>query len=156
MERFMLREATSEDMQLLFEWTNDPEVRAQSFCSDPISLDTHQRWFSEKLKCANAQIWILTDCGLPIGQIRCDCNDEEEGIISYSIARDCRRQGHGKRIVQMAYDQIRLRFPKVKRIVAFVKPENIASQRVFLSNGYTDESSRFVLPVSRRIAEETP
>jgi len=149
MENFVLREATSDDMQLLYDWTNDPEVRAQSFSSELISLADHQNWFAGKLKSDSTQIWILTDCGLPIGQIRCDCNDAGEGIISYSIASTHRRQGHGKRIVQMAYQSIYTRFPQVKQIVAFVKPDNIASRQVFLANGYSEEPTRFVLPVTR-------
>lgn len=133
-------------MELLFDWANDPEVRAQSFSSDQISLADHEKWFLEKLNSPIAQIWILTDSGTPIGQIRCDCKGDE-AVISYSIALDYRRQGHGTRIIQMAHEQIRLRFPQMKRIVAFVKPENTASRRVFIANGYTDESTRFVFPL---------
>ena len=145
MEKYVLREATAEDMMLLFDWTNDSEVRAQSFSTNAISLSDHQNWFSGKLCSDCAQIWILTDDGLPIGQIRCDCNAEDEGIISYSISCKNRCQGHGKRIVELVREKIQNRFPRVKRIVAFVKPENVASRRVFLANGYEDQTSCFVL-----------
>lgn len=149
MGEYLLREATADDMMLLFGWTNDSEVRAQSFSTDAISLSDHKRWFSGKLCSDCAQIWILTDDGLPIGQIRCDCNAEAEGIISYSIACTHRCQGHGKRIVQMVQEKIKTRFPHVKQVVAFVKPENIASRQVFLANGYEGETTRFVLRLQR-------
>lgn len=144
MSEYTLREATLDDMQLLFDWRNEPEARVQSFCSDAISLAEHQKWFSEKMKSDLTQIWILTDCGQPIGQIRCDCNDKDEGVISYSIDPAFRRQGNGKRIVRLAHEKIRARFPQVTQLVAFVKPENLASRRIFVANGYKDESTRFV------------
>ena len=149
MVEYTLREATPDDMLLLFDWTNDPEVRAQSFSSDAISLANHQNWFSGKLCSDCAQIWILTENGVPVGQIRCDCNEQNEGVLSYSIANGHRCKGHGKRIVQMVQEKIQTRFPRVETIVAFVKPENAASQHVFLANGYEGETERFVLRLPR-------
>ncbi|MGH9508910.1 MAG: UDP-2,4-diacetamido-2,4,6-trideoxy-beta-L-altropyranose hydrolase, partial [Terriglobales bacterium] len=44
-----LRRATEQDCRLLWEWANDPDTRANSFSSELIPWDDHQRWFRAKL-----------------------------------------------------------------------------------------------------------
>lgn len=39
-----LRKAEQSDMDLLFEWANDPAVRKNSFRSDPIPYADHVKW----------------------------------------------------------------------------------------------------------------
>ena len=45
---FSLRKVTEGDMGLLFKWANDPVVRKWSFNKQPITLEEHKCWFSEK------------------------------------------------------------------------------------------------------------
>ena len=43
------RKATIYDLMLYFDWANDPEVRAQSFDSKIIDIESHKKWFLSKL-----------------------------------------------------------------------------------------------------------
>ena len=37
------------DMRLIFDWSNDDEVRKNSFSSEKIKFEDHQRWFQKKI-----------------------------------------------------------------------------------------------------------
>ena len=50
------REATEDDLQLYFKWVNDQEVRRQSYDSERIELETHEKWFLDKV---NHDSWIF-------------------------------------------------------------------------------------------------
>lgn len=53
-----LRKATIADMDLLFEWANDPLVRQNSFTTEKITYEEHQRWFWKALERENFQQYI--------------------------------------------------------------------------------------------------
>ncbi|RMG69686.1 MAG: GNAT family N-acetyltransferase, partial [Chloroflexi bacterium] len=90
-----LREIREEDCRLLWEWTNDPEVRAASFDSEPIPWVTHANWFTKKLQDPNSYIFVAIDRqDTPIGQVRFDRNDED-AVISINIAPNKKGLGFG-------------------------------------------------------------
>jgi UDP-2,4-diacetamido-2,4,6-trideoxy-beta-L-altropyranose hydrolase len=137
----ILRPATSSDCDQYFEWANDPEVRANSFNQEPIQYDVHVRWFYRKLDFKN-QMWVLTksisntthfaDTGcececdhIPIGQIRLQ-QEQDHTEIHYSIAKEHRGQGNGRRMIQMALFEV-----KTWPVVAQVKQINRASRAIF-------------------------
>ncbi len=136
---YSLRPVCQADIDLLYEWANDPLVRAQSFSVDPISRATHQAWFTSMLAAADVQLWIYCVNDVPAGQVRGKYNSENELLISYSICAEFRGKGHGKRMIDMVTGAARERFPQVTRLIALVKPENLRSKHVFESNGYCED-----------------
>ena len=150
----ILRPATPTDCDQYFEWANDPEVRANSFSCEPIQYDVHVRWFYRKLDFKN-QLWVLTQttstashlaehCGRRIdfdldipGTIECECDhipigqirlqqELDHTEIHYSIAKEHRGQGNGRRMIQMALFEV-----KTWPVVAQVKQSNRASRAIF-------------------------
>ncbi|MCR5175628.1 MAG: GNAT family N-acetyltransferase, partial [Anaerovibrio sp.] len=69
-ESLYLRVADENDKLLLFEWSNDPEVRKNSFNTDSISLPEHEQWLKNALADENTLIYILMERDIPVGQIR--------------------------------------------------------------------------------------
>lgn len=53
-----LRKVIYEDYYLLFEWTNDEEVRKNSFSYDKVDIDTHKLWLKNKLQDENTQLYL--------------------------------------------------------------------------------------------------
>jgi UDP-2,4-diacetamido-2,4,6-trideoxy-beta-L-altropyranose hydrolase len=136
-----LRPATPTDCDRYFEWANDPEVRANSFNQEPIPYDVHVRWFYRKLETKD-QLWVATktesgtnhlnqfgdECECdhkPVGQIRLQ-QEQDHTEIHYSIAKEHRQQGNGRRMIQMALFQV-----KTWPVVAQVKQTNRASRNIF-------------------------
>ena len=68
-----LRPAIAADESMLLHWANDPQVRANSFSSDPIEPEDHHHWFQKGLTDPNRLLLIaMAADGCPIGQIRFD------------------------------------------------------------------------------------
>ncbi|MCM1258679.1 MAG: GNAT family N-acetyltransferase [Roseburia sp.] len=139
-----LRDAEEFDMDLLFQWVNDKEVRKSSFQTKDITYEEHQKWFMDMLHREDARQYIYVLDEEPVGQIRIRLAGEE-AEISYSIAPKYRCMGYGKRMISALKRAVQGEYPDIKRLVAQVKPENVASQKVFLDCGYYEKSREFVL-----------
>lgn len=134
-QRLRLRKLTENDRQILWEWTNDIQVRAVSFSSDPITWDDHVRWFSTKLSDPNTQLYIATnENDLSIGQVRFDIHNQE-ATISISIDQQFRHQGYGHKIIQLAIARIWLD-SGVQIVHAYIKLNNQSSVRAFVKAGF--------------------
>ena len=135
---YRLRKATADDMELLYEWANDPEVRKSSFSQDPIPLEDHKKWFDALLKDETKLQFILMRDDTPIGQVRFHL-DGDEASIHYSIAPGERGKGYGKLLIEMASEELHKTSPGIRKILASVKPDNPASRKCFTSNGYEEK-----------------
>lgn len=136
MSSVYLRLIESSDMDLLYEWANDKSVRSNSFNEVMIPYNDHKQWFDNCIKDKNIAIYMLCDNDSMIGQIRLECS-EHIARINYSISKNFRGRGYGTIIVKLAEKKIAEDKPKINCLQAFVKKDNIASQKVFAKNGYT-------------------
>lgn len=143
-----LRRATENDMDLLFEWVNEPGVRKSAFSSRSILYEEHQKWYKNILNKDNCMQYIYIYANEPIGQVRIDIfGDIAE--VDYSVCAEKRGIGHGKRILSLLNKQVKKDAIEVKRLVAKVKPENVASKKAFLDIGYVEKYVELELPVNR-------
>lgn len=133
-----LRLAAEQDMELLFQWTNDPMVRKNSFSTEEISYEEHKEWYRKLLNRCDCRQYIYMLDEEPIGQVRIKLV-EDTAEIGYSISPEKRHMGHGKKLLSLLAGQMAVDFPEVKKLVGKVKPENIASQRAFRNAGYEEK-----------------
>lgn len=140
-ESIYLREAHSEDVRLLFDWANEPAVRANSLNSEPIPFETHQKWFVSQLNNPDTKILILTDGTHSLGQIRIQKNGSL-WEIGYSIDKEQRGKKLGSEIVRLLLNQFNHYSFK-----AIVKKENTASVTIFENLGFelTDSNASDIL-----------
>jgi UDP-2,4-diacetamido-2,4,6-trideoxy-beta-L-altropyranose hydrolase len=135
-EGMTLRRARADDIRLLWEWANDPDVRAASFSSAPISWETHIAWFEEKFHHSGSIILIAeSEDGTPFGQIRFDPRPDHEAELNVSLAKEKRGCGLAVPMIQRALGDL-FASTDCNRVHAFVKPENIPSMRVFEKAGF--------------------
>lgn len=135
--RLRLRPVRLEDCQLLWQWSNEPVVRAASFNSEPISWEAHIEWFNSKLNNPDWYCYIFyNEKGLPIGQVRVDTMGYE-AEISISISSDFHGSGYGAEAIHLASEQL-FRDTAVKRINAYIKQENTASILAFTKANYKE------------------
>lgn len=130
-----LRPVKPEDMDLLYEWVNEEETRKNAFHSEPIPYENHVKWFHNILQSDQVLQYLYIYNEEPIGQVRLNLN-ENSALIDYSISKPHRGQGHGKHILRLAEDTVKMNYPVIKRLVAQVKTENIASQKVIEDLNY--------------------
>lgn len=145
-----LRPVKASDVLTIFNWSNDPETRKQSFNSSPIPYESHQKWFETKLKNVGEGTciyYILEMNSVPVGAIRLDRihnSSNNEYLLSYMIGPEYRSMGLSKRMTKSLLDLLKegSNHSLPIRILAFVKPENTASKKSLLSCGFIYDSPK--------------
>lgn len=135
-----LRRVERADVELFFKWVNDPDVRANSFNTDLISWESHQKWFEDVLADDSVCIYVLMQDDFPVGQVRLVFEDSK-WQISYSIASAYRGQGYGKIILQLAENELISNGHTGEKLFAEVKINNTASLRIFNRLDYAEAAS---------------
>ena len=131
-----LRKVEKDDMDLLFEWANDDEVRNNAFNSEKIPYENHVKWFELAYQRNDVYMFIMcNEDDIPIGQIRLN-TEGENAIIDYSIDGDIRGMGFGASMLWLIIEKIQNEIPEIKRLIGQVKHENVASARAFEKCGF--------------------
>lgn len=131
-----IRRATRADCERLWNWANDPSVRAAAFNSGSIDRHTHARWFERKMSNPNTSIYISVGAaGNVCGQVRFDCDDTGRAEIDVSVDDRFRGAGLGSALIRRATDEYLAARPGAS-VIACVKEGNTASVRAFLNADY--------------------
>ncbi|MFX0100551.1 MAG: GNAT family N-acetyltransferase [Candidatus Hodarchaeota archaeon] len=120
---------------LLYAWVNEESVRKNSFNSEKIPFENHQRWFDEKLQSDTSYIYI----GMkkqPIGQIRIDIDDDSVAFLDYSIDKKHRGKGNGTELLRSLVKLLVKNKMGVKTLIGRVKHDNYPSQKAFENCGF--------------------
>lgn len=130
-----LRSVIKQDIMLLFQWANDSLSRKMSFASDFIPLNTHIKWFENLADSEEVFLYIAeietSEGWTPVGQFRYD----KKGEVSLSVCKAYRGQGLSMQIMELGLKQAKAN-GNVKKLIAHIKPENIASIKVFENAGF--------------------
>lgn len=127
------RLANESDMMLLFNWSNEKTTRANSYQSEPIPLETHQRWFERKLKDEKALIYIAEVDNKPAGTVRYEIGDTN-AVVGIIVSEEYRGRGLASVFL---LDTAALYFEKQQLpVYAYIKTENINSKRSFEKANY--------------------
>lgn len=136
-----IRKVAPEDVDILFQWANDPITRNNAFNTAQIPYENHLKWFEKTLNNPD-RIQLIFICDeVPVGQFRVDI-EERIGEIDYSIAPEFRGKGYGAVMCEKAIEYIKST-GLADRLVAQVKTENIASKKCFIKNGFNNTFEQF-------------
>ena len=137
-----IRKANEDDLLLYFEWTNDEEVRKQSFNSEPVALENHEKWFHKKLADPNCLMLVFEDAQqVPIGQVRFESNKEHKiSVIGVSLDKNFRGRGFAGKILTLASTWFFRENPNYT-IQAFIKTDNKGSINAFIKAGFSFEKN---------------
>jgi RimJ/RimL family protein N-acetyltransferase len=133
-----LRPATAEDADLLLGWANDPVTRGAGFHTDAIDPATHARWLAGGLRSSSGRLFVgLGAQGRPIGLLRLDGGPDGRVEIGISVAPEVRSQGLGRELLHAGIDAARADPGlQVDVFVARIRPDNVASIRLFTGAGF--------------------
>lgn len=139
----MLRRCTYSDMDIIYKWINDDEVRNNSFNSDYIEYETHVKWFNEKINSNNIYMYIILNNNKEIGTIRLEKHNSK-AIISYLISNKYRGKGYGNKVIDLIKKEAIIN--NIDILEAIVKKDNIASRKIFINNGFfeIEENNRYI------------
>ena len=132
---------------MIWQWANDPDVRALSFAPEPIAYEDHVNWFETRLADADCRMYIAEDIAggshpVPVGQVRFERKGPAT-LISVSLAREFRGRGHGARIIELA-SRTYLEATDTQVVNAYIKADNAASLAAFKKAGYSSGKSTLV------------
>ncbi len=139
-----LRRAQAKDIKQVYQWQSHPKTREFALNPEVPSWTEHQKWMSEKLdnQCDFFYIIELSTKQQSVGVIRLENKHKNEYLISIFISPDF----HSCGIAKQALCNLDSLHPKFE-IHATVLPENLASQKLFVSANYQKISANtFIRP----------
>lgn len=128
-----VREVTKNDSELIFNWSNDPLVRKQSFKSDNIEFKDHENWLNKKLINDNSLLLLNQFKNNNIGMVRFEV-EKDKCTIGILLDKKFRGKGFSSLMltVSSTYYFNRFSIP----IFAYIKDSNLASIKSFEKAGY--------------------
>ena len=133
--KLALSPAVAADGRLLWRWRNEAETRRNSIDPAKVPFSRHLEWFGRKLQASDCVILIARDAkGRPLGQVRVDLGKGGAATVSISVDKSARGRGVGTELLRRL--PVKVKGRRVRRLVAFVKPENLASVLAFLRAGF--------------------
>lgn len=90
----------------------------------------HEPWFMRKLSSDNCSLYVVEHNSTPAGQVRFDI-EGARATINYSLDAAFRGRRLATASVRRAIAALRAEHDEVTDLVAYVKPDNVASCRVF-------------------------
>ena len=134
-EDIVIRTAALSDMRSVFDLSNDAVVRAMSIHPEKIEWDNHIKWFHSKLADTGSPFYIMEIGGIFAGYAHLNHRDDQ-WIITIHLDHKFRGKGYGGILMDHLIDRNR-----GKQIVSYIKKDNTASKKLFLSRGFTHRES---------------
>lgn len=132
----LIRIATAEDSQCLWEWRNDELTRKMSVNSERVDREAHETWYQGLLASLDRHLYIgLLDGVERVGVCRFDMGSGNgRAEVSINLNPACR----GRRLSAALLGAAMTRFRQEQgvNLSARIKPSNIASIRCFTANGF--------------------
>lgn len=129
-----LRRAVDSDRALLRSWRNDPETVRNSLVARRVGAAEHARWFAAKQADPRARLFVILSGRRPAGQVRLDLGPRREAEVSIAVAPEMRGRGIATHALRAAAAPARRL--GAEKLVARVKPGNLASVMAFLKAGF--------------------
>lgn len=131
---FKLRPTTNSDCELLWKWRNEINDKQHSFNSNPIPYENHILWFNSNINNPNKIFYIMELEQIPVGQVRIDINELNEGEVHITVDKQYRSMGLARKALFILEDSIKKL--GINFLVAHIKPTNINSVILFIKSGF--------------------
>lgn len=136
-ENLRLRDAQMADCEKVFAWRNDPRLIAVSSSGETVDWETHQAWFSRKVRDPKEIFLVIEACdGEAIGVIRLDSKSRGVRTINIYLDPDRSGKGLGPRALEMAVEAAYTRDSALRTIEAVVGVDNRRSRSMFEALGF--------------------
>jgi len=135
-----LRPIVAGDVEIMFQWQQDPSTREYARHSAVPSRSEHEAWFQQRLRNPDCLFNMILKDQEPVGVLRFDrLNDKKNTFeISILIAPLHRKKGFAASALHLA----RKIFPSLA-FYAEVHSDNKASHQLFLSTGYVFQETGY-------------
>ncbi len=129
-----IRKANIDDLNLVFDWSNDKEVRKNAYNSKTIDIEDHKIWFTKKIKDSKTLFLIASVNNQPVGLIRYDI-ENTNATVTLLVSKAYRGKGFA---AELLINSAQIYFKKYHLpIFAFIKTHNKASIKAFKKASYS-------------------
>ena len=138
-----VRMATLADSDFILHLANDEDVRKNALASNKIEDCEHAQWFKRKLEQIEyVPFFIIYYQQQLVGYVRFDKgNDEGAAIVTIAISPEWRNKKVGTAVLTKC---CRLLAGRYSTVISYVKPNNVASQKMFLRTGFTLSGQKII------------
>ncbi|HEY1796736.1 MAG TPA: UDP-2,4-diacetamido-2,4,6-trideoxy-beta-L-altropyranose hydrolase [Stellaceae bacterium] len=126
-----LRRATEDDAERLLAWRNDPITRLNSLHNETVTLSDHKTWLAATLRDPDVRLLVGSIEAEAVGTVRLDRLDDGARRVSITVSPDWRGRGVGHAVLRAACREI-----VSGRLIAEIRDDNVASQRLFRGCGF--------------------
>jgi UDP-2,4-diacetamido-2,4,6-trideoxy-beta-L-altropyranose hydrolase len=137
-----VRQATSDDARMIYEWRTAPEVMGASRNTASFSFEDHCVWLKRVLQDPQRLLLVGLHEGRDAGVVRFDI-DSGRAEVSIFVAPEAMGAGLGRALLAAGEAKLRHEHPQVTRVDAWVNADNPRSFQLFQRNGYTHQISCF-------------
>lgn len=131
-----VRHAVQNDSSDIFHWRNDPITRQMSHETEIIDLEQHNTWYSNSLVSKSLILLICENKDSEKISLISFKISQSDAIISINLNPTKRGSNLAKPCLVKSIDFFSEHYCEVKRLVAEIKEENIASQKTFSGIGF--------------------
>lgn len=125
------------DLKQIYEWRNNPLVRKNSFQTDEIKWEEHFSYWTKRMQNTDCYSYIVLLDQTDLGLIRIDKKNNSSYEVNILIAPESQGKGYGIMAIDKT-KKIAIKL-KIKKLMARVKPDNFASQKIFEKNGFIEK-----------------
>ena len=130
-----LRHIIADDCDAVFGWRNASETRRHFSNAARISYQDHITWFKKTLSNPDCAYLIGEAGEKPLGVLRYDI-DGCSAAVSIYLVPGTSGKGHGTALLKSGNAWVARHRPEVTNLRALVRPDNLASQKVFEKSGF--------------------
>ena len=130
-----LRPVTLEDAELLFQWRNQPHIRAASLGTAPLDLDTHLAWVEQASMQQNGVWWVYSEGGRALGHVNARPRASAVWRWGFYIGAQYAPKGAGRRMLARAIGALFAR-PDCDTLEAEVRADNALSVSLHRKLGF--------------------
>lgn len=137
MNNIYVRKARSEDIEEVFNLSNQDYVRKHSINKEKIKWDDHASWFNNTMQDHDSCFYVITDSiERFLGQIRYKI-EKDKATVSISLSHLITGKGLSRPLLLESIDKLLSEKKEVTGIVAYVSEKNIASKKLFEKAGFS-------------------
>lgn len=134
--RWRARPAQASDADLLLSWRNDPGTRRWSRTAGVVTREHHVNWLNAARGSEACELLIVERDGVPAGTVRWDRLDGFDWEVSITVDPLLRGRSTGTTALDVGQRWLAAWVDEPLRAVARLRPENVASARLFSRSGY--------------------
>lgn len=142
-----LRPLDLKDTQLIFDWRNDPIIISLSSSQKNVTWEEHKNWIKNSIDNLHRKVYIIYIGEFAIGQVRFDrITNTKCAAITVYLLNIHTGNGYGVDAIKLGTDSIFLIWKDLMEIYAFVREDNIPSQKAFIKSGFKNTYHANPLP----------